>query len=169
MSCERFEDLLVAYADGELEAAERASVEAHLRGYPECAELLACLRTASASLAALPEIEPGPELRRELLAIPSRKTAARGRFALVFDLLLKPSLQPFYAAASILLALVSLYAMSPDKAAVDKAVSRTFHRGYSQVEKLTAEAGAVKDRLGDFAQNVYASLERISPFKRAGE
>jgi len=169
MSCERFEALLVAYADGELEAAERTSVEAHLRDCPECAELLACLRTASASLASLPEIEPGPELRRELLAIPLRKRAARGRFALVLDLFLKPSLQPYYAAASIFLALVSLYAINPDKSAIDKAVFRTFHRGYSQVEKLTAEAGSVKDRLGDFAQNVYASLERISPFKRAGE
>ncbi len=165
MSCERFEDLLVAYADGELDAPARASVEAHLRDCPGCAELLSYLRAASASLAALPEIEPSPELRRELWAVPARKTAA-GK---VFDLLLRPSLQPFYAAASILLALFSLYMINPDKAAIDRAVVRTFHRGYSQVEKLTAEAGAVKDSIGDFAQNLYASIESISPFKRAGD
>jgi anti-sigma factor RsiW len=165
MSCERIEDLLVAYADGELEAADRTAVEGHLRICPDCAALLACLRTASASLAALPEIEPGTELRRDLLAIPFRKTAAQR----ALDLLRKPSWQPFYAAASILLALVSLYAINPDKSTIDKAVSRAFHRGYSKVERLYAEAGSVKDRLGDFAQNVYVSLEGISPFKRAGE
>lgn len=165
MSHERFEDLLVAYADRELEAAERAAVEAHLRDCPECAELLACLRAASEALAALPEVEPAPELRRELLAIPERKTA----FRRVFDLILKPSLQPYYAAASILLGFVTLYTIYPDRAAIDKAVSRTLHRGYSQVEKLAAEAGSVKDSIGDIAQNFYASLEKISPFVRGPE
>lgn len=165
MSCERIEDLLVAYADGELEAADRAAVEGHLKGCPDCAALLACLRTASASLAALPEIEPRPELHRALHAIPFRKSAARR----AVDLLLKPSLQPFYAAASILLALVSLYAINPDRPAIDKAVSRTFHRGYSRVERIYARAGSVTDSLGDFAENVYVSLDGINPFKRAGE
>lgn len=165
MSCERIEDLLVAYADGELEAADRAAVEKHLPSCPDCAALLACLRAASASLAAFPEVEPGPELRRTLHALPFRKSAPRR----VFDLLLKPSLQPFYAAASILLALVSLYAINPDKSAIDKAVSRTFHRGYSRVEKIYARAGAVTDSLGDFAENIYGSLDKLNPFKRAGE
>ena len=165
MSCERIENLLVSYADGELEAADRAAVEAHLRTCEDCAALLDCLRAASASLAALPEIEPDPELRRTLHAIPSRKSAARR----AFDLLLKPSLQPFYAAASILLALVSLYAINPDKSAIDKAVSRTLHRGYGRVEKIYARAGAVTDSLGDFAQNIYGSLDKLNPFKRAGE
>ncbi len=165
MSCERFEDLLVPYADGELEAAERASVEAHLRDCPECAELLACLRTASTALAALPEIEPGPELRRELLAIPGRKTAVRR----ALDLILRPSLQPFYAAASLLLAFITLYTIYPDRAAIDKAVSLTLHRGYSQVEKLAAEAGSVKDSIGEIAQSFYASLDKINPFKGSEE
>jgi anti-sigma factor RsiW len=165
MSCERIEDLLVAYADGELDASGRDEVESHLRACPACAGLLAWLRTASASLAGLPELEPGPELRGRLWAIPVRKTP----FGRVFDLFRNPVVQPFLAAASILLTFVSLYAMSPDRASIDRAVSRAFHSGYSRVEKLYAEAGSVTDSLGEFARTVYDSLETLNPFKGTGD
>jgi anti-sigma factor RsiW len=165
MSCERIEDLLVAYADGELDASARAEVEAHLRSCPACAGLLACLRTASASLAALPELEPAPELRQKLRAIPARKKV----FGRALDIFRNPVLQPFMAAASILLTFVSLYAMSPDRAAVNRAVSRFLYRGYSRVEKLYAEAGSVTDSLGEFAKTVYDSLETLNPFKGTGD
>jgi anti-sigma factor RsiW len=165
MTCEKFEDLLPAYADGELGAEDRAAVESHLRSCPGCSLLLGCLRTTDASLGAIPDVEPSPELRRRLLAIPSGKPF----FGRALDLFLRPSLQPFYAAASIALALFSLYAINPDKAAIDQAVSRGIHRGISRVERLYARAGAVKESVGDFAENVFVSLENIDFFKRAGD
>ena len=165
MSCEKFEDLLPAYVDGELGPEDRAAVESHLGVCPGCSALLACLRAADASLAAFPEAEPSPELRRRLLAIPSGRTF----FGRAVDLFLRPSLQPFYAAASIALALFSLYAINPDKPAIDQAIARGIHRGFSRVERIYARAGAVKDSVGDFAENIFVSFENLDVFKRAGD
>jgi anti-sigma factor RsiW len=165
MSCERVEDLLVAYADGELESAERARVEEHLRGCPRCRALLETLRDADSVLAAFPEVEPGPELRARLLAIPSRRPLGRR----VFALLLRPSLQPFYAAATILFGLISLYLLNPNRASIERAVSKGLHRGYSQVERLYARAGSVTGSVVGFAENVVDSFGELRPARKSGD
>lgn len=67
MSC-TFEDELTAYVDGELPAARRAEVEAHLGTCPDCRATEGLLRRTLAQLPALPEFVPSPSLRREVLA-----------------------------------------------------------------------------------------------------
>src|SRR5512143_3580645 len=73
MTCERIEELLSAYVEGELAAAERAEVERHLAGCRECAELAALMREEMAAAAAFPEAEPSPGLMARLYAIPETK------------------------------------------------------------------------------------------------
>jgi hypothetical protein len=58
MKCRETRTLLTAFHDGELPAAGRARVEAHLRGCPECAALLADLARVDRA-AGVPD--PGPE------------------------------------------------------------------------------------------------------------
>jgi len=165
MSCERIEDLLVAFADGELAPAERVTVEAHLAACPGCRGLLDALASAAPAFASFPEVEPGPELRRRLLAIPSRRPAVRR----VFDALLRPSLQPFYAAATILLVLASLVLLSPDRSSLERSVSKGVHRGYSRIERLYSQAGSAAGEVVGFAESVLGSLEKINPFKGGGD
>jgi anti-sigma factor RsiW len=157
--CERIEELLASYADGELGPEEKALVEAHLAACPECAALAACLRSADAAFAAFPEIEPSPTLMDRLRAV----AAPRRRFRFGFDVLLRPSLQPVFAVLTILAVGFSLYMASPDKKRIDQAVNRQIHLGYSAFEKLTARAGALTDSLGAAADNLFVSLERINP------
>ena len=57
MDCRETQALLTAFHDGELPAADRARVEAHLRGCPECRALLADLARADQA-AGVPD--PGP-------------------------------------------------------------------------------------------------------------
>ena len=57
MECRETQSLLTAFHDGELPAAERVRVEAHLRGCTECAALLADLARADRA-AGVPD--PGP-------------------------------------------------------------------------------------------------------------
>ena len=66
MSCERFQALLSPYLDGELAPTERAEVDAHLAACPECADLLARLRTALAAFASFPEVDLSEDLRRDM-------------------------------------------------------------------------------------------------------
>lgn len=157
--CERIEGLLASYVDGELGPDEKALVEAHLAACPECAALAACLKSADAALAAFPDIEPAPVLMQKLRTVP----AARRRFRLNFDALLRPSLQPVFAVATILAVGFSLYMASPDKKRIDQAINRQIHLGYSAFEKLTARAGALTDSLGAAADNLFVSLGEINP------
>ena len=164
MACEKFEELLAAYADGELGPGERAVVERHLEACPGCAALLASLRTADAALARFPEVEPPADLSEKLQTIPARR-----RFRFGLDVLLRPALQPAFAAAAVCLTLFTFYLFSPAKAQINKAVSRQFHLGYSQVEKLYAKAGSITDSLGGFADNVFVSLKKINPLSKNDE
>jgi hypothetical protein len=165
MTCDRIEELLTSFVDGELRPEDKALVEGHLRTCPECAALLSFLKSEAEAFAAFPEIEPGAELRRKLYAVPERKT----KFRLNLDILLKPSLQPVFAAASVLLILFSFYMFNPDKKGIDRTINRTLHRGYSQFEKLTAKAGSLTETLGAYADNVVDSLRTINPLKRSDE
>jgi anti-sigma factor RsiW len=156
--CDRVEGLLVPYADVDLAPEEKALVERHLEGCPSCAALAAGLTSAGEAFAAFPEIEPGPALMAKLRAVPERR---RFRFSLEF--LLRPSLQPVFAVASIVAVAFSLYMASPDKKRIEQAVNRQLHRGYSAFEKLTAKAGAAADSLGAAADSLYVSIKTFNP------
>ncbi len=94
MTCERTEELLSAYLEGELAPAERAEVEAHLAACPECAELAALVREGMAAAAALPELEPSPQLLARLYDVPGTKKVRKPFFRPVFEWLGRPALQP---------------------------------------------------------------------------
>jgi anti-sigma factor RsiW len=83
--CERFEELLPLYIDGELSAEEAAGVTVHLTGCEECTQSLDTYRALESSLDAMPGILPdslavssmvtehlGLEKRRSVAAIFSR-------------------------------------------------------------------------------------------------
>jgi anti-sigma factor RsiW len=163
MSCERIQDLLSPYLDGELAPAERAEVDAHLAGCPDCADLLGRLRTALTAFASFPEVDLSEELRARLTAIPEQ-ASRRPRFSL--DLLFRPALQPILAAATGFLMLFSVYMVSPNKGSINRTISQQFHRGISSVEKLYVKAGSLTDRLGEFANGLFASAKDINPLGR---
>jgi len=163
MSCNHIQELLAAYTENDLSAEDKALVEGHVQSCRECASLLSLLREADEALAAFPQIDPGRELIERLIAIPIPKS----RFRTFFEMFRKPSLQPVMAAATIFLAVLSLYLLNPDRKQIDKAIIRTFHRGIGQVEKLYAEAGSVTDTLGSYAENVFVSLKSINPLGRS--
>jgi anti-sigma factor RsiW len=163
MSCERIQELLSPYLDGELAPAERAEVDAHLAGCPECADLLGRLQAAIGAFAAFPEVDLSEDLRARLAAIPER-TRKRAWFSL--DVLFKPALQPVLAAATGFLMLSSVYMVSPNKGAINRTISLQLHRGISSIEKLYVKAGSLTDRLGEFANGVFASAKDINPLGR---
>jgi len=159
------EELLPAYADGDLSDEDKSRVEEHLALCRDCTGLVALLRTASDSLAGFPEVEPSAALREKLSAIPAREK----RFRLSLDLLIRPSLQPVFTVATVFLALFSFYMFGPDRERINKAVSRQLHLGYKKVEQLYAKAGSATDSLGAYTDSVFVSLKRISPFGQSDE
>jgi hypothetical protein len=163
MSCDQVQALLAAYTENDLTAEDKAMVEGHVHSCRECALYLSLLREADEALAAFPQIDPGRELLERLIAIPIPKS----RFRTIFETFRKPSLQPVMAAATVFLAVLSLYLLNPDRKQFDKAILRTFHRGIGQVEKLYAQAGSVTDTLGSYAENVFVSLKSINPLSRS--
>jgi anti-sigma factor ChrR (cupin superfamily) len=58
MTCERFEERLADYMEGDLHGAERAAMDAHVARCAACGTLVADLRGIVAEAAALPAIEP---------------------------------------------------------------------------------------------------------------
>lgn len=168
MTCERVEELLSAYLEGELGAAERAEVERHLAACPACAELLVELREVTGAMASFPEAEPSPALMARLYGIPERKAGRRKWFRPVFDYLTRPALQPVYAAFTVLLLVMSFVLYLPEGQAVRKKLDIQFHRGLGTFEKLYAEAGSIKGELGEFTGNVIRSFKSLDLLK-AGE
>ena len=161
MTCRRFEELLSAYLEGEIGPAEKSEFEAHRSSCPACAELLFVFRETQAALAGFPEVEPGPALMARLYAIPEKK----GFFRPVLDFLLRPDLQPVYAAFSVLFLALSFVFFTPQGRTVQKAIDRQIHEGYGQVEKLYARAGSLTDELGSLKNTVVDSIKTLSPAK----
>lgn len=165
MTCERIEELLSAYLEGELGAAEKAAVEDHLAACPACAELLAALRQVTGAMAAFPEAEPSPALLARLYGIPERKTAKKRWFRPVFDLLTRPALQPVYAAFTVLLVAMSFVLFHPEGRGIRQRVDVQFHRGVGTVERLYAETGTFKGELGEFTGNIVKSFRGLDLLK----
>jgi anti-sigma factor RsiW len=161
MNCERIEELLSSYLERDLSPEDKREVEAHLEICPSCAELLAALRETQEALAGFPELEPSPALMVKLYAIPEKKRF----FKQAFDFLLRPSLQPVFAAFSTLFIALSFVFFLPQGRGIQKALNRQLHLGYSQVEKLYAKAGSFTDELGSIKDSVVDSLKTLNPLK----
>lgn len=71
-------ELLSAYLDGELTAAERAEVERLLAANPAAQQLLDELRTLSATLQALPQQKLGEDLTERVLRLAERRMLTEG-------------------------------------------------------------------------------------------
>lgn len=154
MTCDKMTELFSAYLEGELGAAERRGFEAHLEACPDCAALFAAVGEVRASLAAVPELEPPADLLRKLRPAPERKR----RLRFVPDFLLRPSLQPVFAAGTLFLVVASFLAFAPQGRPARKAIDLKLHQGFSQVEKIYARAGSLTDRLGEYKATVLDSL-----------
>ncbi len=161
MTCERFEELLSAYLEGELGPAERAEMDAHRAGCAACAELYAIFLETHEALAGFPEAEPSADLMARLYAIPEKKSF----FKPVFRFLLRPDLQPVFAALSVLVIAVSFVFTAPQGRGIRKALDRQIHLGYSEVEKLYAKAGSLTDELGSLKTTVADSIKTLDPRK----
>jgi hypothetical protein len=160
MACDRFEELLPAYFDGDLGLDETGRVRAHLADCPDCRRLLAALAATREALCGFPELEVSEGLRSRLLAIPEQNR----RFSFTLDFLLKPSLQPVFGAAAVFLTALSFYLFSPDRKSIDQVINQKIHYGYGQVEKLYARAGSITDRLDAYKDDLLVSIKNLKVF-----
>jgi len=163
MTCERPQELFSAYLEGTLDPAVRRDLEAHLADCPECAAVLAGLRKIDAAVAGWPELEPSPALLARLNAIPT----AGKKWRFVPDILLRPSLQPVFAGAALLLVFVSFIFLAPQGRSFQKAVNRQVHLGWNAAERIYAKAGSVTERLGGYKDNVVSSLRTLNILKKS--
>ena len=161
MTCERIEELLSAYLEGELDAAEKSEFETHLAACPGCAELAGLMKRNLAATAAFPEVEPSPALFARLYAIPEEKREKRRLVRPVFEWLARPALQPAYAALTALVAVLTFVAFHPEGQAIRKKINVGLHRGIGTVEKLYADAGGIKGQVGALTGSVIKSFDAL--------
>lgn len=157
MNCEKIEVLFPSYLEDELSPEESAAVRNHLESCPECFSLLSSLKETMDSLAGFPELEPSESLIQRLQTIPKKKAVP------VLNFFLRPSLQPVFAVATILLVLFSFYAFHPNRKQINLAVNRQVHLGFSKLEKLFAKAESFTDHLGAQTDNILVSLKNFNP------
>ncbi len=165
MECDRMEELISPYLDGDLSTAERQAMEVHLQDCAACRELLGLLREVNASLQTFPELEVNPDLHERLLAIPERKS----RFRFGFDFLVRPALQPVLAAATVLLTVISFYAFSPQHSAINKSIERQFHMGYKKMGQLYTRAESFTSSLAGYKDNLVVAIQNKNPLRREEE
>jgi hypothetical protein len=90
MNCADVEILICDYLDGTLAAAERAAVESHLAGCPNCAELARDGAAAVALMERAEVVEPPQELISHILFNPPWHRQRAGWFSQVLHPLLAP-------------------------------------------------------------------------------
>lgn len=71
MTCERFEELITPFLDGELAGAELTAFREHQMECPECRALVEDVTTAIAACGAAPDLEPPLEILSRALVIPA--------------------------------------------------------------------------------------------------
>ncbi|MFW6124131.1 MAG: anti-sigma factor family protein [Acidobacteriota bacterium] len=153
MNCKQIEKFLSPYLENNLSQEEKNLVENHLRQCPQCSELLSYMRQAKKSLAEIPEIDVSPSLMKKLYKIPPQKSK------LIFDFLLRPALQPILAASMILITVISLYTLNPDRSKINKYVNQQIHAGYSKVEQLYAKAESLTHSLAGHKESLLFSIK----------
>jgi anti-sigma factor RsiW len=161
MGCERIEELLSPYLEDELTQEERQTVKTHIRTCASCTELLSLMRQTRESLASFPEVEVSDSLVKKLCELPQK----RKKFRFVSDFLLRPSLQPIMAAATVLLVFVSFYAFHPERSTINRSIERQFKIGISKVEKLYAEAESITHTLGEYKDSFLVSIKNFKAFR----
>lgn len=157
MKCENIEVLLSAYLEDDLSPEEKRTVEKHLKTCQSCNDLLSFIEETNKSLADFPQLEVSENLLNRLYSIPSRKK----RLKVSFDFLLRPSLQPIFAAATILMIMISFYLFHPDRNTINKTINRQVHLGYSKIERLYANAESFTDHLGAYKDKILVSLKNM--------
>jgi anti-sigma factor RsiW len=68
MACKELVEVITAYLEGTLPAADRCRFDAHLAECPHCTEYLAQMRATSERLGKLDDSTLSPETREQLLA-----------------------------------------------------------------------------------------------------
>jgi len=164
MTCERIEELLSAYLEGGLSAAEKAGIDAHIAGCSDCAALLGLMREAMTATAGFPEAEPSAGLMTRLYGIPEEKAAKAAKkrfFRTAFEWLGRPALQPIYAASTAALIVLSFVLFHPEGRGIRKAIDVQFHRSIGAVEKLYADAGGLKGEIRALSANMVKSFNTL--------
>ena len=156
MKCEKIQEFLSPYLENELSKEEKGAVKNHLQTCSSCSSLLSNLEEIHESLAGFPELEVSQDLRKRLLAIPSKKR----KFSLGLDFFLRPSLQPVLAVASVFLILISFYFFHPNKKSINQSLERQVHIGYSKIVRLYTKTGYFKEDLNAFKDNFLGSLQQ---------
>ena len=160
MNCEKIEEFLSLYLEDEIGLEEKKMVDNHLQRCQACALIASTLKETREALSGFPELEVSRSLLKRLYAISEREK----KFSFSLDFLLKPSLQPVFSVATVIMIVFSLYLFHPNKKYIDRAIDQKIHLGYSQVEKLYAEAGSWTDRLGDYKDNILLSIKNLRIF-----
>ena len=161
MGCKHIEDLFSLYLEGELSPQQKESVDLHLESCPDCRELLALIGETNDALSTFPEIEVSAQLKSRLYEIPAK----RKRFSAVFDVLLRPALQPVFAGAAIFLLLISFYVFHPDRSTINKTINREIHKGYSKIGQLYTRAESFAVSLFDQTDTLLDSLKNSKIFR----
>lgn len=143
---DRWTDRLSEYIDGDLPPADRAALEGHLAGCPECAETLAGLRRVVARARALEDRPPSTDLWPAIAArIGARHAARRFSFSL-----------PQLAAAGIALMALSgtaVWTLHPGTGAVPAVATRApGPTGPAELTVRRAAAGAYDAAVADLEQ-----------------
>ncbi|MBD3414219.1 MAG: hypothetical protein GF421_07315 [Candidatus Aminicenantes bacterium] len=158
MKCTHIEPYLSPYLEKELRPEKMSQIENHIKTCPDCAELLSNIKEARAALAGIPEIEISRSLKKTLYKIP------RKRFKLSFDFLFKPALQPILAAATVMITVITLYSMNPEREQINKTINQHIHMGYSKIERLYARAESLTNTLAGYKESVLFSIKNIDFF-----
>ncbi len=163
MNCERVQDLLNEYIDGELPAAAREGVEQHVAGCARCRAELRALRQAAELVRSLPRAAAPEGMAAAIKSRVARAAGIRRRAALARWV----GVGGWVAAAATLLVVIKLASWAPEPAAPGGGAEgrRGSVKAVSAVpdEKHAAEDKVHLEKTPEAAADARRKLEGVAP------
>jgi hypothetical protein len=126
MNCQDFEEMLSAYADGELSRTQREFIEEHLSGCAHCRETLASFTAVGRLLATLGEMPPAPDVK-ETTVLKIKAASAFGKSS-------KHWLRPVLVSAAAVMILALFLATQPWVTKSPEALATSIVRNSPEVQ-----------------------------------
>lgn len=161
MKCARINKLLCPYLENELSREKKMEVEAHLKTCGRCSNELDNLKKVSLLLFSMPELEITPALQTRLYSLSAQLAIKPRRRIRLLEFFLKPSAQPVFAAACIVLIFVSFFFFHPDGRHLSRFLKEKASLSLGQFEKAVARVEGLPGYLPLVRKSIVDSLKNI--------
>jgi anti-sigma factor RsiW len=168
MDCKDREEQLSAYIDGELSADERADIEVHLKGCPQCSRALEELKETVAHLQGVEEVEPPAWLKQKIMAnVRAEAETKQGFWTRLFSPANMKVTLPALATLAIAVTAFIVFTSIEPEIPVSSPQSTTVNEGSAERQKVPLPRAEERSAQAKRFSSEAGRMERTAPARES--